>query len=400
MVYDRMMAGGYVLIAIAAFSGVLAGAGICYVLLVRQQNRFIERSSHDPADRERIAREAILRALARAARLLFNATDKEAVMTDALGALGEAVGVDRVYVFENHRHPRSGELLASQRFEWCGPGIRPEIDNEAMQNMSYDRVIPNWRPILESGAAVHGVVRNFEPTERRLLQPQNIQSIIVVPIFLDGEFWGQIGFDDCSRERQWSRAEIDALEVAAGTIGGAIRSMRAEDKLRRLVSTDSLTGLASRRAFLEEARASFERAIEENGRVALLIMDLDRFKSINDNHGHPVGDEALKVFARTCRRTFRDDDLIGRTGGEEFAVLLRGVDIRQARALAERLRRAVENMRLELASGNLAMSVSVGVADPGGEDADFAQVLKQADDALYIAKREGRNQVRVAGQSE
>lgn len=339
------------------------------------------------------AREAILHALAQAARMLLSATDKEAVMEPALAVLGQAVGADRVYVFENHDDEVTGELLASQRYEWCGPGITSELGNPAMQGMSYDRVIPNWRRVLESGEAVHGLVDELPGPERDLLKPQNIQSIAVVPIFLDGEFWGQIGFDDCTRRHQWSQPEVDALEIAAGVIGGAINSIRTEAELRRLVSTDSLTGLSSRRAFLERASLMFAEASKADEYVALLLMDLDHFKSVNDNYGHPVGDEALKSFARICCQTLRSDDLVGRTGGEEFAVVLQGVDQDQALGLAEALRHSVASRPVRVESLQLSLTVSIGVAVTRARGAEFSHVLKRADDALYAAKKKGRNRV-------
>ncbi len=351
------------------------------------------------AEQERQAREAILHALARAARMLFSASDKEQVMEPVLAALGKSVGVDRVYVFENHRAPDTGELLASQRYEWCGPGIEPELDNPSMQGMAYDQVIPNWRRALESGEAVHGLVVDMPMPERGLLEPQDIQSIVVVPIFLDGKFWGQVGFDDCSRQRQWSQPEIDALQVAASVIGGAIQSIRVEEELRRLVSTDSLTGVGSRRAFLEQAGALFEQANIRNESLTLLLLDLDHFKAVNDNYGHPVGDEALKRFARICCQSLRPDDLVGRTGGEEFAVVLKGVGYRRATELAEKLRRNVASTPLKIGSVKLPLSVSIGVAVKHSDESDFGGLLKRADDALYAAKKGGRNRVQSADQA-
>lgn len=350
------------------------------------------------AERERRSREAILHALARAARILFSAQGKDRVMPTALAVLGKAVSADRVYVFENHRAADSGELLGSMRYEWARPGIRAEIDNPDMQGMSYDRYLPNWRALFEAREPVVGLAADMDAVERELIEAQQILSILVVPIFLDGAFWGLIGFDDCTTERQWGQAEIDALEVASGTIGGAIRSMRAEEELRRLVSTDSLTGLSSRRAFLERAEARLVEAREKDRPLSLLILDLDHFKSINDRFGHPAGDEALVSFARICREVLRDEDLIGRTGGEEFAMVLQGADAQEAGKLAERLRRAIEEAVVSSAAGEVRLSASIGAAPLPADGIDLNRWLKLADDALYAAKRNGRNRVEIATQ--
>jgi diguanylate cyclase (GGDEF)-like protein len=351
-------------------------------------------------ERERQSRDAILSALAQAARILFGAEGNDQVMPGALQVLGEAVGADRVYVFENHRDPDTGELLASQRYEWCRSGIRPLLEEPGMQGMSYDRLIPNWRDRFLAREPVVGLVEEMSPLERELLQPQEVQSILIVPIFLDGEFWGLIGFDDCSSRRRWEQAEINALRIAAGTIGGAIRGMRADEELRRLVSTDSLTGLSSRRAFLERGRALFEEAGRGSDPLALMIMDLDQFKSVNDHYGHPAGDEALVAFARICRSVLRDDDLIGRTGGEEFGVLLPGVGPEQAGRLAEKLREAVDSTPVQTSAGDLTLSVSIGAAVSTPAMQTLSELFKRADDALYAAKRAGRNRIEVADQSD
>ncbi|QOC21273.1 sensor domain-containing diguanylate cyclase [Wenzhouxiangella sp. AB-CW3] len=343
-------------------------------------------------------REVILHGLAFSARTLLNARDKSEVMEAALASLGRAVGVDRVYVFENHTDSQDGRLLASQRYEWCGPGVASELDNPDMQDMAYEEILPNWYPALAAGQPIHGLVREMPQPERGLLEPQGIRAIIVVPITINQRFWGQIGFDDCSQEREWSQAEIDALGIAAGVIGGAIVNIGQEREWRRLVSTDSLTGVASRRAFLREARKLCERQGPEVESLALLLMDIDRFKTINDTHGHLVGDEALRSFARICSAQLREGDLIGRTGGEEFAILLRGVDEDTALRLAERLRKAVANERIAVDDELLDMTVSLGVACPDdGRDQRFEDLLEAADSALYAAKRAGRNRVIASG---
>lgn len=370
--------------------------GLVIGLLLRRRSRSESGPESEPKDQ---SRELILSALARAARMLFGAKGNDAVMPSALAALGGAVGVDRVYVFENHRDEATGERLASMRYEWCRDGIQPEINNPDMVGMSYDRLLPNWHPIFEAREPIVGLVENMAPAERELLREQDILSILVVPIFLDGEFWGLIGFDDCSSRRQWRQAEIDALEVASGTIGGAIRSMRAEEELRRLVSTDSLTGLSSRRTFMEQARDMFDQVRRKRGELSLLIMDLDHFKQVNDTHGHAAGDEALVGFAKICRRVLRDSDLIGRTGGEEFAVMLPDVGPDQAARIAEKLRSSIADSIVPTDAGAVRLTLSIGVAGLRQGEQDLSELFKRADDALYSAKHGGRDQVAVDASS-
>ncbi len=365
----------------------------CIALAMAIHYRRQLQSVRGPSNQHRGMREAILHALAQGSRLLFNTSDKERAMGQALKALGEAARVDRVYVFENHRDRKSGKLLASQRYEWVRSGIEPQIENAQMQNMSYEEFIPDWLEPLRNGRPVHRLVRDLPQTERALLEPQGIVSIAVVPIVIDGVFWGQIGFDDCTSERDWSRAEIDALEIAAATIGSAIHGIRAEQELKRQVQTDALTGLSSRREFLDQARKTHRKTLENGETLGLLIMDLDHFKSVNDNHGHPVGDRALKVFAQVCQQNVRHDDLVGRMGGEEFAMLIPDIDRSRAIELAENLRKRVEKSPVHVEGRTLSLTVSIGLALSSPDEPDFSDLLKRADHALYEAKNTGRNRL-------
>jgi diguanylate cyclase (GGDEF)-like protein len=163
-----------------------------------------------------------------------------------------------------------------------------------------------------------------------------------------------------------------------------------EAELRRLAGTDALTGLLNRRAFLERAAQLSKRAEEP---PALLMLDLDHFKSVNDRFGHAVGDRALQVVAERWRRLLRDSDVIARVGGEEFAVLLPGTAQATAAAVAERLREALGDTPLAIGGRSLPLTASIGAAVVEPADHDFDAVLQRADRALYAAKSAGRNQV-------
>lgn len=161
---------------------------------------------------------------------------------------------------------------------------------------------------------------------------------------------------------------------------------RARDALRHDALTDPLTGLPNRRHFLRLARATLGRAKREGRKVSLIMLDLDHFKRINDTHGHQAGDVVLREAAQALRKVLRAGDAVGRLGGEEFGVLLSGVDGRQALDMAGRLRRAVAAIR----PAGLRVTASLGVAD-GGYDLD--SLLAKADKYLYAAKGAGRNRI-------
>jgi diguanylate cyclase len=170
---------------------------------------------------------------------------------------------------------------------------------------------------------------------------------------------------------------------------------KAEQVLVELASTDSLTGADNRRGFAEKGENELRRAKRYNRPVSILAMDLDNFKMINDAHGHAVGDQILKKFADVCRSVFREQDILGRLGGEEFAVLLPEDDLAAAHTAAERLRKACEGIRLNVGKDELGITVSIGVIECGVIPEDLEQALDRADKVLYEAKEAGRNRVVV-----
>lgn len=171
------------------------------------------------------------------------------------------------------------------------------------------------------------------------------------------------------------------------------------DRLFKAANFDSLTGALSRGAFMERAKSRLAELSRGPHGVALLTIDLDYFKRVNDRFGHAAGDAVLTEFVRLVSPELRGTDLFGRTGGEEFAVLLPQADLIEATGMAERMRLAVERADLTLPSGqHLRMSVSIGVAAcTAAEVKGLDELLLVADRALYEAKTAGRNMVRVGG---
>jgi len=168
-----------------------------------------------------------------------------------------------------------------------------------------------------------------------------------------------------------------------------------ELELRRLARTDTLTGLANRAHGLDRLTEEIDRARRHGHPLALLALDLDYFKQINDGYGHAAGDEALRRFARLLLSCLRNHDFAGRMGGEEFLAVLPVTDLAAAQQVAERIRRTVEQRPVTLPDGRtIRMTVSIGVAVLDGP-MEAGTLLRQADQALYEAKHAGRNAVRV-----
>ncbi len=200
----------------------------------------------------------------------------------------------------------------------------------------------------------------------------------------------------------WAFAVISPAAVTASVSFVLVRQVEANRELAaQLIAVqadllakanrDDLTGIMNRAAFYREAAAYADEAP-----ACVLLADIDYFKSINDEHGHAAGDEALRLVASTLRAALRPDDLLGRVGGEEFAILLTGLPFALGMTIAERARGAVDALELKSADGDaIALSISVGVA-PYRAGWSLDNALAQADAAMYGAKRGGRNRVQAA----
>jgi diguanylate cyclase (GGDEF)-like protein/PAS domain S-box-containing protein len=169
---------------------------------------------------------------------------------------------------------------------------------------------------------------------------------------------------------------------------------RLEDEMAWLAATDPLTGLANRRRFLKAAREEVAGAPSHGKGLSLIMVDVDHFKAINDSHGHDSGDLALTALAEILTRNLREEELVGRIGGEEFAVLLPGTDPRRAAAVAERLRSRVAETGIHGTDTPFQITISLGIAAWRGPHETVDRLLARADEELYAAKQAGRNRVR------
>jgi diguanylate cyclase (GGDEF)-like protein len=227
---------------------------------------------------------------------------------------------------------------------------------------------------------------------------------------------GVVGAFEAYTDVSWSRSEVrDVLKVSAvivlavliAVFGGLYLLMRsltrqlsaAEAELEQMAITDSLTGLANRRYLMARAEEECARIARQRGRadktgIGFIMADIDDFKTINDSHGHLVGDRVLKEIATRLRRVTRRYDIVGRYGGEEFLVVLPEADETETRSVAERVWQTMREAPFEVENAAHRITISVGCtcAAPGE---DLTTAIKRADDALYQAKGEGRDRVAV-----
>jgi len=175
-------------------------------------------------------------------------------------------------------------------------------------------------------------------------------------------------------------------------VGRGFNDMK--DRIAELIGTDPLTGCMNRRQFETRLSREWRQARRRNASLALLAIDLDHFKNINDHHGHPVGDGVLRELADIMKHTARDTDAVGRIGGDEFVILLPDTGWQGAMTFAERLRKNVDDHAFGSDQLPLEITISVGVAtQKGSDDLDSSSLMEAADRSLYRAKSEGRNRI-------
>jgi diguanylate cyclase (GGDEF)-like protein/PAS domain S-box-containing protein len=187
--------------------------------------------------------------------------------------------------------------------------------------------------------------------------------------------------------------ETGAVTHIDGLLSDITERKNLQEELTRKAHTDDLTGVYNRRYFKERLQKEICKARRSENPLSLIMIDVDFFKSINDRFGHDSGDKALQRITTVCREALRGDDIFGRLGGEEFAVILPNLTLYKAKQVAERLRMMVESERIRAGRSTIRITVSIGLCQFGGEITESEALLKAADEALYEAKQKGRNQV-------
>ncbi len=177
-------------------------------------------------------KDKLLEGVAKLAEILVVSSNLDDGINRVLSILGLSSNVSRVYIFENHIDLSNSKKLMSQKYEWTNGKVSVQIDNPELQNLSYEDISPGWYEILSSGKEIKSLVKNFPENIKLLMESQSILSLLLVPIFVQGNYWGFIGFDDCETERIWSDAEISALFIAANTIGSILSRNIIENDLR------------------------------------------------------------------------------------------------------------------------------------------------------------------------
>lgn len=221
-------------------------------------------------------------------------------------------------------------------------------------------------------------------------------SLLLAPLIAKGGLLGVLVVADRQSGQPYRDSDLEMLTLFASQAASALDNVRLYAKLERAATTDDLTGLANRRSFQEVLEKEVARAGRYGHSLSLLMLDIDHFKEVNDSYGHTVGDEVLRRLGKVLRTDLRNIDLPARYGGEEFAVIMPHTPKPYAGSVAERLRMNVEESNLFHTDRLRTVTVSIGVAAYPVDATDVDSLIDAADNALYQAKREGRNRVVIA----
>jgi diguanylate cyclase (GGDEF)-like protein len=257
------------------------------------------------------------------------------------------------------------------------------MDGSRLCNMAVQRK----RPLI-------GAITDPEDILLPLRPDIDVRSFLGVPVVFRDNVTGLIALYNTGA-RAFTDDDAQVAELFASQVAIALDNSRRVELMERLAVTDELTGLYNRRAFALMGDKEVGRARRYQRPLALILFDIDHFKTVNDSHGHLIGDHVLRVLTERVTKTTRATDIVCRYGGEEFIVLMPEAGREEALAMAERLREEISRVTVVTAGGTLSLTISLGIAGLGANgDDDLDSLISRADRAMYQAKAAGRNTVR------
>ena len=364
-----------------------------------------EGTVEDITDRKRgeaaiLRRDRLLQGVAEASQCLLTTADVHEAIPQVLARLGEAATADRAYVYTHHPQSVTGEPAMTLRYEWTTPTTAAGIDQPYWQDQSYRALgLERWLSLLQQGKSICSLTRHMPPAEQEVLLRDDILSILMVPIFIDAELWGYIGFDACQQEWEWSASDESILVAVAASLGGALKRQRTEAQMCYQVYHDTLTGLPNRAFFDQHLPQAIARTGQSEQMLAVIFLDLDHFKTINDTLSHAVGDLLLQQVTQRMSTALRAEDIVARWGGDEFTLIL--PNLASPNDAAKVARRIADQLTAPFLLHNheLHVTASLGIALFPQDGQDMTTLLQNADAAMYRAKQQGRNNYQFYTQS-
>lgn len=293
-------------------------------------------------------------------------------------------------------HEESDEMVIAAQYGYDpkAAGVRFPVVESAVMNQMFMQ----WkgRSVTEPYDFPDLGARGMEKTLFPVKEMQCVvRSLYCLPLVARDKFIGVFVMAGAGPDA-FARHHKDFIETLMNQVSVVIDNVVMHNRIRDMATTDGLTGLLNHRTFMEKLDEEFRRLARDPGQIfSLLLLDIDHFKAVNDTYGHPVGDVVLKGVASIIREMVRSVDFVARYGGEEFAVGMVGAKEGDARTMGERIRKAVENATISAGRHRLKVTLSIGVAQYSIECPKREDLVARTDEALYEAKRTGRNRVCV-----
>lgn len=334
--------------------------------------------------------------LARRDRILFDATQAlirftrtEDVIQAVLEGIVKAIGCHWVTFISLDVARRTVSAMYQH-----GPGesLATNVSFDELEEGLSGWVLRNGKEAISPGAQAD--MRESDRVRQRRKE-QDIGGILVVPVIYQDQILGTITALNPTDQRDFGADDARLLKTLATHAAIAMGNARLFEQTQRLANLDTLTGMYNRRRFFELAEREVQPLLGSDAPrpCAALMFDIDHFKRVNDLYGHDCGDQVLRVVAERAKNAVRQADIIGRYGGEEFAVLMPNTNLEQASQVAERLCHAIADSPISVEQGQLFVTVSIGAAQLHRQMRGLSDLLIVADKALYAAKTNGRNRV-------
>jgi diguanylate cyclase (GGDEF)-like protein/PAS domain S-box-containing protein len=319
-----------------------------------------------------------LQALHQAATALLSTIDLETLLAEILSAAHNAIPIAEqgvIYLLSE----KTGELevratFGCRDYQSCSEGLK---DLAAMA-------------VQEKYSLLFNEIKGIEA--QKTAEVPEIKSAIIAPLMRPHNVLGALALFGAQFNR-FSTSDVNLLDNFAATATAALQNATLYSEVQRLATTDTLTEQYNRRKFLELSELEIYRSRRFSTPLSAIMFDLDNFKEINDTLGHAAGDYVLHTVALRCNASIRVIDILGRYGGDEFAILLPDADMVEADEIAERIRQAVTCEPIHTSRGKVTITISLGVAQADHTYDTLASLLGRADSALYTAKQNGRNRV-------
>ncbi|MDP8999576.1 MAG: diguanylate cyclase, partial [Myxococcota bacterium] len=322
--------------------------------------------------------------LYRAAQALGAALSEKEVVDAGVKAAREIASFDLAAVTVFDEPTRTHEVVAA---ESTGGDIDDLVGTRFSHNAGLVAMVVQNRCALPYRGDYEGARQIV--LSKRLPWPSH-PSLLVLPLLIHDRALGTLILG-ARRRQAFGDSARTTLEVLASHLAVSLSNARMLHKLETMATTDGLTGLFNKRAMLDAATHKIAAASRFDRKLALLVIDIDFFKKVNDTHGHDMGDRVIQGLGDILKRQKRTTDVVARFGGEEFVVLCEQTDESGAMLLGERIREDVSRTSFRAASGALSVTVSIGVATLPAAGTDWESLFKAADDSLYLSKRSGRN---------